>query len=154
MGSLEFFPSFFFLFTFLPKNLPQNKVKIPIFCSSSIRRLNSSNFKFFFPKYNSPITLMTTAFRKNKTPHVFCFCFCLFVCFFFCLVCFLFVCLFCFALFAFCLFVCFYFFWGGGRGNYTLQISSLLHKINSCQCISMKLDVFRKVTLRTVVLYC
>ena len=154
MGSLEFFPSFFFLFTFLPKNLPQNKVKIPIFCSSSIWRLNSSNFKFFFPKYNSPITLMTTAFRKNKTPHVFCFCFCLFVCFFF-------------ALFAFCLFVCFVlpcllfvclfvfiFFGGGGRGNYTLQISSLLHKINSCQCISMKLDVFRKVTLRTVVLYC
>ena len=82
---------------------------------------------------------------------------------------FAFVCLFVFffALFAFCLFVCFVlpcllfvclfffiFFWGGGRGNYTLQISSLLHKINSCQCISMKLDVFKKVTLRTVVLYC
>ena len=141
MGSLEFFPSFFFLFTFLPKSLSHNKVKIPpfqIFCSSSIQRLNSSNFKFFFPKYNSPITLMTTAFRKNKTPHVFCFCICLFVVLF-CLACFLFV----------CLFVCF--FWGG---DYTLQRSSLLHKINSCQCISMKLDVFRKVTLRTVVLYC
>ena len=115
MGSLEFFPSFFFLFTFLPKNLPQNKGKIPIFCSSSIWRLNSSNFKFFSQNIILQyISLMTTAFRKNETPHVFCFCFCLFVC------------LFCFALFAFCLFVCFYFFWGGGY--YTLQISSLLHK--------------------------
>ena len=67
---------------------------------------------------------------------------------------FAFVCLlFCFVLFAFCLFVCLFVFFLGG-GDYTLQRSSLLHKINSCQCISMKLDVFRKVTLRTVVLYC
>ena len=66
----------------------------------------------------------------------------------------LFVCLFCFALFAFCLFVCLFVFFLGGGGYYTLQRSSPLHKINSCQCISMKLDVFRKVTLRTVVLYC
>ena len=39
---------------------------------------------------------MTTAFRKNKTPHVFWFCFCLFFCFF------------CFVLFVFIL--------GGGGG--------------------------------------
>ena len=49
-----------------------------------------------------------------------------------------------------CLFLFFSF---GGGGYYTLQRSSLLHKINSCRCISMKLDVFRKAILRTVVLY-
>ena len=65
---------------------------------------------------------------------------------------FLFVCFILPCLLFVCLFV-FIFFWGGGV-LYFADIILCYIKLNSCQCISMKLDVFRKVTLRTVVLYC